>query len=120
MKSYARYQKKNSHVDPFKGHAKIEDGMPDLGSLELHNRSKYGVKKPANVWGHEMDDNRICGFQIRTANFKTSMFEKDRASQKKSPWVDAKQKLWKSSFDDEFTKIIIRIFFSKILKHNWF
>lgn len=36
--------------------------MPDLGELERHNRMKYGVKKPANVWKHEMDDHRISGF----------------------------------------------------------
>jgi len=36
--------------------------MPDLGDLERHNRMKYGVKKPANIWRHEMDDCRISGF----------------------------------------------------------
>ena len=51
--------------------------MPDLGNLERYNRIKYGVKKPANIWHHEMDDCRISGFQHRTTNFKTNMFDKD-------------------------------------------
>ena len=50
----------------------------DLAELELMNRSKYGVKKPANVWRHEMDDARITGEQIRTNNFRGSMFDRDR------------------------------------------
>jgi len=84
-RSYARYRKDDPRLHPFKGQVKIEDGMPDLGELELHNRSKYGVKKPANVWAHEMDDNRICGFQIRTSNFKSSMFEKDKPARLRAP-----------------------------------
>ena len=41
------------------------------------------MKKPANVWNHEMDDSRITGAQIRTTNFKGSIFEADRAYQLK-------------------------------------
>ena len=49
--------------------------------MEWKNRFKYGVKKPANVWRHEMDDCRITGEQIRTSNFKGSMFDYDRKRQ---------------------------------------
>ena len=49
----------------------------DYGELERQNRFKFGVKKPSNVWFHEMDDNRITGDQIRTNNFRGSMFEAD-------------------------------------------
>ena len=79
-KSYARYKKNDPRATEVKQGSKIEDGMPDLGDLERHNRMKYGVKKPANVWRHEMDDNRISGFQMRTTNYRTSMFDRDLAA----------------------------------------
>ena len=79
-KSYARYRKNDPRMHGQSQGGKIEDGMPDLGELERHNRMKYGVKKPANVSRHEMDDQRIWGFQMRTTNFKTSMFDKDLAA----------------------------------------
>ena len=79
-KSYARYRKNDPRLASSTHQGKMEDGMPDLGELERHNRMKYGVKKPANVWRHEMDDHRISGFQIRTNNFRTSMFDKDLAA----------------------------------------
>ena len=47
----------------------------DLGELEKQNRLKFGVKKPANIWRHEMDDSRITADQLRTTNFKTTMFD---------------------------------------------
>ena len=53
----------------------------DLAELERLNRIKYGVKKPANRWAHEMDDSRITGDQIRTNNFRGSMFDRDREVQ---------------------------------------
>ena len=55
---------------------KIKNGL-DLAEQERINRFKYGVKKPANKWFHEMDDSRITADQIRTTNFKGSMFERD-------------------------------------------
>ena len=78
--SFARYRKSNPHAHPMNQQGKISDGMPDLGDLERTNRMKYGVKKPANIWQHEMDDNRITGFQMRTSNFRTSMFDSDMAA----------------------------------------
>jgi len=39
---------------------KIENGN-DLAEQERLNRYKFGVKKPANKWFHEMDDCRITG-----------------------------------------------------------
>ena len=59
---------------------KIKNGI-DLAEQERVNRFKYGVKKPANVWYHEMDDARITGDQIRTNNFRGSMHERDREHQ---------------------------------------
>ena len=56
-------------------HFKDMNDKVDLGSLELANRMRFGVKKPANIWRHEMDDSRISGDQIRTKNFKSSMFD---------------------------------------------
>lgn len=56
--------------------SKIKDGFPDLGELERLNRVRFGVKRPANVWKHEMDDLRITGDQVRTTNFKTTMYDK--------------------------------------------
>ena len=58
----------------------VKDGI-DLAEQERVNRFKYGVKKPANIWGHEMDDSRISGAQIRTTNFRGSMFARDREAQ---------------------------------------
>lgn len=78
-KEHAKYRKKDPFAQTMGAHEKISDGMPDLGDLERHNRMKYGVKKPANVWRHEMDDSRISGFQFRTTNYKTSMFDRDLA-----------------------------------------
>lgn len=49
----------------------------DLGTLERDNRNRFGVKRAANVWRHEMDDNRICGDQIRTKNFRSTIFDKE-------------------------------------------
>ena len=60
--------------------SKVPDGI-DLAEQERVNRFKYGVKKPANIWGHEMDDARISGAQIRTNNFRGSMFTRDREAQ---------------------------------------
>lgn len=61
-KEFARYRK----IDPFSQtsgpFAKLKGSQPDMGHLERANRMKYGVKKPANVWRHEMDDSRISGF----------------------------------------------------------
>lgn len=54
---------------------KTKDGEIDLGILELQNRIKFGVKKPANIWRHEMDDTRITGDQFRLNNFKSTMFD---------------------------------------------
>jgi len=54
---------------------RINDGTPDLGRLEMENRLKFGVKKPANIWRHEMDDTRITGDQFRMNNFKSTMFD---------------------------------------------
>ena len=39
---------------------KVKDGL-DLAEQERTNRYKYGVKKPANKWFHEMDDSRVTG-----------------------------------------------------------
>ena len=47
----------------------------DLVAIERHNRYKYGVKKPANRWKHEMDDSRISGAQIRLNDFKGTIFD---------------------------------------------
>ena len=70
--------------------SKPVDGI-DLAEQERVNRFKYGVKKPANIWGHEMDDARITGAQIRFNNFRGSMFARDReaqirASNKRKDW----------------------------------
>ena len=62
---------------------KIKDGL-DLAEQERINRFKYGIKKPANKWFHEMDDNRITGDQIRTTNFRGSMFERDQEAQRRA------------------------------------
>lgn len=62
---------------------KVPNGL-DLAEQERVNRFKYGVKKPANKWFHEMDDCRITGDQIRTNNFKGSMFERDKEAQLKA------------------------------------
>lgn len=43
--------------------------------MEKANRAKFGVKKPANVWRHEMDDHRITGSQIRINDFKSTMHD---------------------------------------------
>ena len=56
----------------------------NLGEIERANRFKYGVKKPANVWRHEMDDNRITGCQIRTTNFRNTMFDADKEAKLRS------------------------------------
>ena len=88
-KEHARYRKNDPHAqNGASSHQRIQDGMPDLGELERHNRMKYGVKKPANVWRHEMDDCRISGFQIRTNNYKTSMFDRDLAHRIKAANTD--------------------------------
>ena len=50
-------------------------GNSPIGEIERFNRYKYGVKKPANVWKHEMDDTRITGEQIRINNFKSTLFD---------------------------------------------
>ena len=49
----------------------------DLAELERKNRLRYGVKKPADRWQHEMDDGRITSDQIRTVNYRGSMFDRD-------------------------------------------
>lgn len=87
--SFARYRKSDPTLQAFNKQSKIADGMPDLGNLECHNRKKYGVKKPANVWQHEQDDNRISGFQIRTSNFRTSMFDSENAGGIDNVWDQA-------------------------------
>ena len=60
-----------------KGGVSMSDikGGINLAEIERQNRYKYGVKKPANRWKHEMDDNRITGAQVRTNNFKTTIFD---------------------------------------------
>ena len=62
-----------------KGGVSMSDikGGFSLGEIEAQNRYKYGVKKPANRWKHEMDDSRITGAHVRTNNFKTTMFDLD-------------------------------------------
>ena len=55
--------------------AKTGQNSPHLGKIEQQNRIKFGVKKPANVWKHEMDDHRITGDQIRVNEFKSTMFD---------------------------------------------
>ena len=54
------------------------NGEIDLAEMEFQNRFRYGVKKPANVWRHEMDDSRITGDQIRTTNFKGTIFDVEK------------------------------------------
>lgn len=61
----------------YQGIEKIKNGL-DLGEQERINRFKYGVKKPANKWYHEMDDSRLTGDQIRTTNFRGDMFTADK------------------------------------------
>lgn len=51
----------------------------DLGEMERRNRMRYGVKKPANIWRHEMDDTRITAEQIRCNDFKANMFDAEAA-----------------------------------------
>ena len=36
----------------------VKNGV-DLAEIERYNRGRFGVKKPANKWAHEMDDCRI-------------------------------------------------------------
>ena len=75
-------QKNESHKDnplatnQFFDSTKIK-GAVDFVEHERINRLKFGVKKPANVWYHEMDDNRITADQIRTSNFRGSIHERD-------------------------------------------
>lgn len=47
--------------------------------MERQNRMRYGVKKPANIWRHEMDDTRITAEQIRCNDFKANMFDAEVA-----------------------------------------
>ena len=54
----------------------IKGGI-SLAEIERENRYKYGVKKPANRWKHEMDDTRITGAQVRMNNIKTNIFDLD-------------------------------------------
>lgn len=49
----------------------------DLVAIERHNRYKFGVKKPANRWKHEMDDSRITGAQLRLKDYKGTIFDQD-------------------------------------------
>lgn len=56
----------------------------DLGTLEKDNRDRFGVKRAANVWRHEMDDNRISGDQIRTKNFRSTLFDREFENAKRA------------------------------------
>ena len=57
----------------------VKNGL-DLAEQERINSLKYRVKKPADKWFHAMDDSRITGDQIRTTNFRGSMFDRDQAA----------------------------------------
>ena len=57
----------------------------DLVAIERHNRYKYGVKKPANKWKHEMDDSRITGAQLRLKNYKGTIFDQDGGENEARP-----------------------------------
>ena len=59
----------------------LDKNNVDLGAIERQNRLKFGVKKPANIWKHEMDDNRITGAQLRLNNFRTNMFDSEAQEQ---------------------------------------
>ena len=79
--SQASIGKNDTHTANILSSSYLKDqaakGGVDLVSIERTNRYKFGVKKPANRWKHEMDDNRITGAQLRLKDFKGNIFDQD-------------------------------------------